>query len=169
MNHKESPTLNPSPNTRENDDRKEEANRREAEYSRAVTETSRASADEGRERHERERIASEDSRQAPDLDRRATEEQRRDVERERELIEENRALEADLALSRPEYAGREQDDNARQTAQPGAGSRRGVVTGSEDVFHDLAEVQLQSLKPAIEQSNEAIISAIRRSPRLRIL
>jgi PAS domain S-box-containing protein len=157
MIHKESPTPNPSPNTREDDNRKEEANRQEAEYSRAVTETSRASAEEGRKRAERERIASVDSRQVADPDRRATEEQRRDVERERELIEENRALDADLTHLQREDAGREQDDKARQVAWVGAGSQRGVVPDSENVFHNLAEVQLQLLKQAIEESNESII------------
>src|SRR5262245_66623493 len=43
MNRKESPTPNPSPNTRENDDRKEEANRRVTEYPGGVMETSLAS------------------------------------------------------------------------------------------------------------------------------
>src|SRR5215831_7655181 len=38
-----------------------------------------------------------------------------------------------------------------------AGSQRGAVPGSENVFHNLAEVQLRLLKPAIEQSNESII------------
>jgi len=37
------------------------------------------------------------------------------------------------------------------------GDRRGVVPGTEDVFQNLAEVQLRLLKPAIEQSNESII------------
>src|SRR5262247_2516880 len=157
MNHKESPTLNPSPNTRENDDRKEEANHRAAEYSRAVTETSRASAEEGRERAERERIASEDSRQAADVDRRVTEEQRRDVDRERELTEENRAPETDPAHLQREDAGREQDDEARQVARVSADSQRGVVPGSENLFQNRVEVQLQLLKPAIEESNESVI------------
>src|SRR5215475_9583955 len=157
MNNKESPTLNPSPNTRENEDRKEETNRRAAEYSRSVTETSRASAEEGRERAERERIASEDSRQAADVDRSVTEEQRRDVDRERELTEENRALETEPAHLKSEDVGREQDDKSRQVAHASADSRRGVVPGSENVFQNRVEVQLQLLKPAIEESNESVI------------
>src|SRR5215813_509587 len=150
MNHKESPTPNPSPNTRVNDDRKEDANHRAAEYS-------RASAEEGRERAERERIASEDLRQAADVDRRVTEEQRRDVERERELIEENRALETEPAHLKREDAGREQNDKARQVVHASADSQRGVVPGSENVFQDRVEVQLELLKPAIEESNESVI------------
>src|SRR5215510_6534777 len=157
MNNKESPTLNPSPNTRENEDRKEETNRRAAEYSRSVTETSRASAEEGRERAERERIASEDSRQAADVDRSVTEEQRRDVDRERELTEENRALETEPAHLKREDAAREQDDKARQVAHASADSQRGVVPGSENVFPDRVEVQLELLKTAIEQSNESVV------------
>src|SRR5215813_8765376 len=157
MNHKESPTLNPSPNTRENDDRKEEANHRAAEYSRAVTETSRASAEEGRERAERERIASEDSRQTTDVDRSVTEEQRQDMDRERELTKENRALETEPAHSKSEDAGREQDDKSRRVAHASADSRRGVVPGSENVFQNRVEVQLQLLKPAIKESNESVI------------
>src|SRR5262245_2273547 len=159
MNNKESPTPNPSPNTREDDDRKGEANRRVAEYSRAVTETSRASAEEGRERAERERIASEDLRQVADPDRRVTEEQRRDVEPERELTEENRALETDPAHMQREDAGREQDDKARQVAQAGADSQRGVISDLENIFHNPTEVQLQLLRQAVEQSDEAIIIA----------
>jgi PAS domain S-box-containing protein len=159
MNHKESPTPNPSPNTREDDDRKEEVNRRVAEYSRVVTETSRDSAEEGRERAERERIASEDLRQAADLDRRVTEERRRDVEPERELIEENRALETDPANLQREDAGREQDEKARQVAQAGADSHRGFIADLENIFRNPTEVQLQLLRQAIEQSNEAIIIA----------
>src|SRR5215510_9003359 len=143
MNHKESPTSNPRPNTREDDDRETEAKRRAAEYSRSVTETSRASAEEGRKQAERERIASENLRQVADPDRRVTEEQRRDVERERELIEENRALDADLAILQRQNAGREQDEKARQVAQAVAGSQRGVVPGSENIFHNRAEAQLE--------------------------
>src|SRR5262245_56454431 len=152
MNHKESPTPNPSPNTRVNDDRKEDANHRAAEYS-------RASAEEGRERAERERIASEDLRQAPDQDKRVTEERRRDVEPECELIEENRALETDPAHLQRKDAGREQDDKARQVAQAGADSQRGFISDLENIFHNPTEVQLQLLRQAVEQSNEAIIIA----------
>jgi PAS domain S-box-containing protein len=159
MNHKESPTPNPSPNTREDGDEKEESNRRVAEYSREVTETPRASGEERRERSERERNASEDSRQGPDLNRRATEERRRDMARESELIEENRAPEADLAHLQREDAGREQDEKARQVAQAGADSQRGVVPDLENIFHNRTEVQLQLLKQAIAESNEAIVIA----------
>jgi PAS domain S-box-containing protein len=157
MNHKESPTPNLSPNTREDNDRKEEANRRVAEYSRAVKETPRASAEEGRERAERERIASEDLRQVADRDKRVIEEQQRDVEREGELTEENRALETEPAHLKREDAGREHDDKARQVAQASADSPRGVVPGPENVFQNRVEVQLQLLKPAIEESNESVI------------
>src|SRR5215813_8560079 len=159
MKRKESSASNPRSNAREDDDRKAEANRRAAEYSRAVTETSRGSTEEGRERAERERIASEDSRQVADLDRRATEEPRRDVAREHELIEENRAPEADLAHLQREYAGCEQDEKARQVAQAGADSQRGFISDLEYIFHNPTEVQLQLLRQAVEQSNQAIIIA----------
>src|SRR5262245_19983639 len=157
MKHKESSTSNPHSDTREDDDRKAKASRRAGEYSRGVTESSRASAEEGRERAERERIASEDSCQAADVERRVTEEQRRDVERERELTEENRAPETDPARLQREDAGREQDDEARQVARVSADSQRGVVPGSENLFQNRVEMQLQLLKPAIEESNESVI------------
>src|SRR5262245_4398431 len=159
MKRKESLASNPRSNTREDDDRKAETNRRTAEYSPAVTETSRGSTEEGRERAERERIASEDSRQTPDLDRRATEEPRNDVARKSELIEENRAPEADLAHLQREDAGREQDEKARQVSQVGYDSQRGFISDLENIFHNPTEVQLQVLRQAIEQSNEAIIIA----------
>src|SRR5262249_58062085 len=82
-----------------------------------------------------------------------------DVERERELIEESRAFETDPAHLKPEDAGREQDDKARQAAQAGADSQRGVISDLENIFHNPTEVQLQLLRQAIEQSNEAIIIA----------
>src|SRR5262245_59197951 len=159
MKRKESLASNPRSNAREDDDRKAEANRRAAKDSHAVTETSRGSTEEGRERAERERIVSEDSRQAADLDRRATEEPRRDVAREHELIEENRAPEAVLAYLQREYAGRQQDEKARQVDQAGADSQRGLISNLEYVFQNPTEVQLQVLRHAIEQSNEAIIIA----------
>src|SRR5215813_6107881 len=159
MKRKESSASNPRSNAREDDDRKAEANRRAAGYSRAVTETSRGSTEEGRGRAERERIASEDSRQVADLDRRATEEPQRDVSREHELIEENRAPEADLAHLQREYAGCEQDEKARQVAQAGADSQRGFISDLEYIFHNPTEVQLQLLRQAVEQSNQAIIIA----------
>src|SRR5262249_17336777 len=141
----------------ENDDQKAEANRRAAENTRSAPKTSRGSAEEGRERDERERIASADSRQAPDPDRRATEEPRRDVARKRELIEENRAPEADLANWRHEYAGRQEDEKARQVAQAGADSQRGFISDLENIFRNPTEVQLQLLRPAVEESNQAVI------------
>jgi PAS domain S-box-containing protein len=159
MKHEESSTTNPHTDTGEDDDRKAKANRRAAEYSRAVTENSRASANEGRERAERERISSENLRQAPDLDRRVAE-WRRDVGREHELNDENCALETDTAHSQRENAGRERNDKARQstrTGQSGDDSQRGGATGSGNVFQNRVEVQLQLLKPAIEESNESII------------
>src|SRR5262249_28713579 len=159
MKRKESSTSNPRSNAREDDDRKAEANSRAAENSRSAPKTSRGSAEEGRERDEQERIASADSRQAPDLDRRAAEEPRRDVARKSELIEENRAPEADLAHLQHEYAGRQQDEKARQIAQAGADSQRGFISDLENIFHNPTEVQLQLLRQAIEQSNEAIIIA----------
>src|SRR5262245_1221967 len=159
MKRKESLASNPRSNAREDDDRKAEANRQAAEYPIAVKEPSRASTDEGRERADLERIASEDSREVADLDRRAAEEPRRDVAREHELIEEYRAPEADLAHLQREYAGREQDEKARQVAQAGADSQRGFISDLENIFHNPTEVQLQVLRQAIEQSNEAIIIA----------
>jgi PAS domain S-box-containing protein len=159
MKRKESSTSNPRSDAREDDDQKAEANRRAAENSRSAPKTSRGSAEEGRERDERERIASADSRQAPDPDRRAAEEPRRNVERKSELIEENRAPEADLAHLQHEYAGREQDEKARQVAQAGADSQRGFISDLENIFHNPTEVQLQLLRQAVEQSNEAIIIA----------
>jgi PAS domain S-box-containing protein len=159
MKRKQSSTSNPRSNTRKDDDRKAEANRQAAEYSRALMEPSRAYSEERRERAEREseQIATEDSRQMAERDRRATEERRRDVTREHELIEENRALEADSAVLQGEDARSKQGDTARQGVQAGPDSQRGVVPGSENVFYNRAEVQLQLLKPAIEQSNESII------------
>src|SRR5215510_8214613 len=159
MKRKDLSTSNPRSNAREDDDRKSEANRQTAEESRSAPETSRDSAEEGRERAERERIASADSRQAPDLDRRATEEPRRDVARKSELIEEDRAPEADLAHLQREYAGRVQDEKARQVAQAGADSQRGFISDLENIFLNPTEVQLQLLRQAVEQSNEAIIIA----------
>src|SRR5262245_6523684 len=159
MKRKESLASNPRSNAREDDDRKAEANRRAAKDSHAVTETSRGSTEEGRERAERERIVSEDSRPAADLDRRDTEAPRRDVAREHELIEENRAPEAVLAYLQREYAGRQQDEKARQVDQAGADSQRGLISNLEYIFHNPTEVQLQVLRHAIEQSNEAIIIA----------
>src|SRR5262245_38821132 len=159
MKRKESSTSNPRSKTREDDDQKAEANRRATEYSRSVTETSRGSAEEGRERVEQERIEAEDSRQVADIDRRAIEEQQRDAERKSELIEENRAHEADLAHLQREDARREQDEKARQVAQAGADSQRGLISNLEYIFHNPTEVQLHVLKQAIEQSNEAIIIA----------
>jgi PAS domain S-box-containing protein len=159
MKRKESSTSNPRSNAREDDDRKAEANRRAAEYSRAVTETSRDSAEEGREQAERERIESADSRQVADLDRRATEEPRPDVARKSELIEQNRAPEADLAHLQREYAGRQQDEKVRQIAQADADSQRGFISDLENIFHNPTEVQLQLLRQAVEQSNQAIIIA----------
>src|SRR5215510_4304989 len=156
MKRKESSTSNPRPNAREDDDRKAEANSRAAENSRSAPKTSRDSTEEGRERAERERIASEESRQAPDLDRRATEEPRRDVARKSELIEENRAPEADPTH---EYVGRQQDEKSRQVAQAGADSQRGFISDLENIFHNPTEVQLQLLRQAIEQSNQAVIIA----------
>src|SRR5215510_10894026 len=159
MKRKDLSTSNPRSNAREDDDRKSEANRQTAEESRSAPETSRDSAEEGRERAERERIASADSRQAPDLDRRATEEPRRDVARKSELIEEDRAPEADLAHLQREYAGRVQDEKARQVAQAGADSQPGFISDLENIFLNPTEVQLQLLRQAVEQSNEAIIIA----------
>src|SRR5215813_1991078 len=60
MKHKELSASNPRPNTREDDDRKAEANRRAAEFSCAVTETSRIYAEAKWERPVPVRIASED-------------------------------------------------------------------------------------------------------------
>jgi PAS domain S-box-containing protein len=134
MKRKESSTSNPRSNTREDDDQKAETNRRAAEYSRSVTETSRGSAEEGRE-------------------------QRQDAERKSELVEENRAPEADRAHLQREDARREQDEKARQVAQAGADSQRGLISNLEYIFHNPTEVQLQVLRHAIEQSNEAIIIA----------
>ena len=146
MKRKDSSTSDPRFNAREDDDRKAEVNRRAAEDSRSAPKTSRDSAEEGRERAERERIASEDSRQAPDLDRRATEEPRRDVARKSELIEENRAPEFDLAHLQREYAGREEDEQARQVAQAGADSQPGFISDLENIFLYPTEVQLQLLR-----------------------
>ena len=136
MIHKESPTPNPSPNTRKNDDRNEEANRLEAEYSRSHQRA-----------YDRWRIWIGA----------LTEEQRREVEHEGELTEKNRALETESAHLKREDAGREHDDKARQAAQASADSQREVVPGLENIFHNLAEVQLQLLKQAIAESNESVI------------
>src|SRR5215813_7859137 len=159
MKRKEPSTSNPRSNASEDDDRKPEANRRAAENSRSAPKTSRGSAEEGREQDERERIASADSRQAPDLDRRATEEPRRDVARKSELIEENCAPDADLAHLQHENAGPEQDEKARRVAQAGADSQPGFISDLENIFHNPTEMQLQLLRQAVEQSNEAIIIA----------
>jgi len=67
--------------------------------------------------------------------------------------------------SNPSPNTREDDEQKAEANRAGAetslasaaGSQRGAVPGSENVFHDLAEVQLRLLKPAIEQSNESII------------
>jgi PAS domain S-box-containing protein len=81
------------------------------------------------------------------------------VARKSELIEENRAPEADFAHLQHEYAGREQDEKARQVAQAGADSQRGFISDLENIFHNPTEVQLLLLRQAVEQSNEAIIIA----------
>jgi PAS domain S-box-containing protein len=85
------------------------------------------------------------------------ERRRRDVARDRELIEKNRSPEADLAALRREDARREQGAEARQVARAGAGSRRAVVSSSENIVHNQAEEELRLLKPAVEQSNESVI------------
>jgi hypothetical protein len=79
------------------------------------------------------------------------------VARKSELIEENRAPESDLAHLQREYAGREQDEKARQVAQAGADSQRGFISGLENIFHDPTEVQLPLLRQAVEDSNQAIM------------
>src|SRR5262249_2298270 len=43
--------------------------------------------------------------------------------------------------------------------QAGAGSQRGLISNLENIFHNPTEVQLQVLRRAIEQSNEAVIIA----------
>jgi PAS domain-containing protein len=58
-----------------------------------------------------------------------------------------------------EYAGREQDEKARQVAQAGADSQRGFISDLENIFQNPTEVQLQLLRQAVEQSNQAIIIA----------
>jgi PAS domain S-box-containing protein len=81
------------------------------------------------------------------------------VARKSELIEENHAPEADLAHLQHEYAGPQQDEKARQVAQAGADTQRGFSSDLENIFHNPTEVQLQLLRQAVEQSNEAIIIA----------
>src|SRR5262249_22358632 len=46
---------------------------------------------------------------------------------------------------------------ARQVAQAGADSQRGFISDLEYIFHNPTEVQLQLLRLAVEQRNEAII------------
>jgi PAS domain S-box-containing protein len=81
------------------------------------------------------------------------------VARKSELIEENRAPEADLAHLQDECAGRQQDEKARQVAQVGADSQRGFISDLENIFNNPTELQLQLLRQAVEQSNEAIMIA----------
>src|SRR5262247_82589 len=61
--------------------------------------------------------------------------------------------------TREDAAGREHDDKAQQVAQVGADSQRGFFSGLENIFHNPTEVQLQLLRQAVEESNEAIILA----------
>jgi PAS domain S-box-containing protein len=157
VNQQDSAASNPRPNAREDDAQKAESNRRVAQYPPEVAETSPVSDEVRQEQAERKRITSEDSPQTAELDRRATEELRQDVASEPELIEENRALENAPAHLRREDAEREQDDKARQVAQAGADSQRGIVPRQENVFHNQAEAPLCLLKTAIEQSNESVI------------
>src|SRR5262245_60228159 len=62
------------------------------------------------------------------------ERRRWDVARKRELTEKNRALEADLAASRREEAGRKKGEEAWQVARAGAGSQRAIVSRPENIF-----------------------------------
>jgi PAS domain S-box-containing protein len=84
------------------------------------------------------------------------ERRRRDVASRRELIEKNRALEADLAALRREGAGRGQGEEVWQVARAGAGSHRAVDSRPENVSHDRAEDQLQSLKTAPRRIEEEL-------------
>jgi PAS domain S-box-containing protein len=61
--------------------------------------------------------------------------------------------------TREDDAGREHDDKAQQVAQAGADSQRGFFSDLENIFQNPTEVQLQLLRQAVEESNEAIIIA----------
>jgi PAS domain S-box-containing protein len=59
----------------------------------------------------------------------------------------------------PEYAGRQQDEKARQIVRAGADSQRGFISDLDNIFHNPTELQLQLLRQSVEQSNQAIIIA----------
>src|SRR5262249_6257063 len=88
----------------------------------------------------------EDDDQKAEANRRAAESSRAVAEPSRGSAEEGRER-------------REQDDKSRQVVKAGADSQRGLISNLEKIFHNPTEVQLQVLRQAIEQSNEAIIIA----------